>query len=121
MSVPENNPPFQVTQTVTRGETTFELLEYNPLTGSETLAIADQLYALNRSGVRLRQLRIRLVNDGVRTEPEVLQFLKGHVEMESSTGTGEGVGGFMKGVITVLHVRVKPFLSRFIEARARSI
>lgn len=99
MSVPENKLPFQITQSVTRGGTTFELLEYDPLAGSETLAIAEQLYTLNRAGVRLRQLRIRLTNDGVRTEPGVLQFLKGHLEMESSTGMGEGIGGLMKGAL----------------------
>jgi uncharacterized protein (AIM24 family) len=99
MSIPENNLPFKITQSVTRGGTTFELLEYKPLGGSETLAIAEQLYSLNRAGVHLRQLHIRLTNDGVRTEPGVLQFLKGHIEMESSTGMGEGVGGFMKGAL----------------------
>jgi uncharacterized protein (AIM24 family) len=99
MSTPENNLPFQVTQSVTRGGTTFELLEYKPLMGSENLAIAEQLYTLNRAGMHLRQLRIRLANDGVRTEPGALQFLKGHIEMESSTGMGEGVGGFMKGAL----------------------
>jgi uncharacterized protein (AIM24 family) len=99
MSVSENKLPFQVTQSITRGGTTFELLEYKPLAGSETLAVAEQLYTLNRAGVHLRQLRICLTNDAVRTEPGVLQFLKGHIEMESSTGMGEGIGGFMKGAL----------------------
>jgi uncharacterized protein (AIM24 family) len=99
MSSPENKLPFQVIQTVTRAGTTFELLEYKPLAGSETPAIAEQLYTLNRAGVHLRQLRIRLSNDAVRTEPGVLQFLKGQIEMESSTGMGEGLGGFMKGAL----------------------
>lgn len=99
MSIPENKLPFQVTQSINRGGTTFELLEYNPLSGSETLAVAEQLYTLNRAGVHLRQLRIRLTNDAIRTEPGVLQFLKGHIEMESSTGMGGGVSGFMKGAL----------------------
>jgi uncharacterized protein (AIM24 family) len=99
MSNPETNLPFQITQTITRGGTTFELLEYKPLGGSETLAIAEQVHTLNRAGAHLRQLRVRLNNDGVRTEPGALQFLKGNIQMESSTGMGEGVGGFLKSAV----------------------
>lgn len=99
MSTSENKLPFQVVESITRGGTTFELLEYGPLAGSEPFAVAEQVYTLNRAGVRLRQLRIRLTNDAVRTEPGVLQFLKGNIEMESSTGMGGGVGGFMKGAL----------------------
>jgi|SRR6478672_958253 uncharacterized protein (AIM24 family) len=99
METPENHLPFQVTESVTRGGTVFELLEYKPLAGSDSLAIAEHVHSLNRAGVHLRQLRIRLQNDAVRTEPGLLQFLKGNIEMESSTGAGSGVGGFMKGAL----------------------
>jgi uncharacterized protein (AIM24 family) len=91
--------PFAVTQTITRGGTTFEVLEYEPLGGSEPFPVAERVYTLNRAQVRLRQLRIRLTNDAVRTEPGALQFLKGQIEMESSTGTGGGVGGLLKGAL----------------------
>lgn len=100
MSNPEAKLPFQVVKSVTRGGTTFELLEYGPLAGSESVAVAEEVYTLNRAGVRLRQLRIRLSQDAVRTEPGVLQFSKGQIQMESSTGAGEGMGGFLKGAIT---------------------
>jgi uncharacterized protein (AIM24 family) len=99
MTEAESKSPFQVVQSVARGGTTFELLQYQPLAGSETIAIAEQLHILNKSGVHLRQLRVRLANDGIRTEPGVLQFLKGHIEMENSTGMGEGMGGLMKGAL----------------------
>lgn len=99
MSTPETQLPFQVTERITRGGTVFELLEYHPLAGSEPFAVAEQVYTLNRAGVRLRQLRVRLANDAVRTEPGALQFLKGDVEMESSTGAGSGLGGLMKGAL----------------------
>ena len=91
--------PFQVAETITRGGTTFEVLEYGSLAGAEPFAVAEQVYTLNRAGVRLRQLRIRLSSDAVRTEPGALQFLKGKVEMESSTGAGSGLGGLMKGAL----------------------
>ena len=99
MSTPENQLPFQVAESITRGGTTFEVLEYRPLAGSETFAIAEQVHTLNRAGVRLRQLRVRLSSDAVRTEPGALQFLKGRIEMESSTGAGSGLGGLMKGAL----------------------
>jgi uncharacterized protein (AIM24 family) len=99
MSNSEPKLPFQVARSVTRGGTTFELLEYGPLAGSEPVSVAEEIYTLNRANVRLRQLRIRLNNDAVRTEPGVLQFSKGQIQMESSTGSGEGVGGFLKGAL----------------------
>ena len=99
MSTAESTPLFHVAETITRGGTTFEVLEYEPLAGSEPFAVAEQLYTLNRAGVRLRQLRIRLSDDAVRTEPGALQFLKGHIEMESNTGQGGGFGGLMKGAL----------------------
>ena len=100
MSTAETTPLFRVAESITRGGTTFEVLEYRPLAGSEPFAVAEQLYTLNRAGVRLRQLRIRLSDDAVRTEPGALQFLKGHVQMESNTGQGSGLGGLMKGALT---------------------
>lgn len=99
MSDAANSLPFTVVQSLTRGGTTFELLEYKPLTGSETLTIAKQLYILKQSGVQLRQLRVRLEKDGIRTEPGALQFCKGQIQMESSTGMGDGVGGLVKGAL----------------------
>lgn len=99
MSTAESNLPFKVTESTTRGGTTFELLEYNALAGSEPFAVAEQVFTLNRSGIRLRQLRVRLANDAIRTEPGALQFLKGNIEMESSTGSGGGLGGLMKGAL----------------------
>ncbi len=91
--------PYRVTETLTRGGTTFELLEYEPLAGNESVSTAIQCYEMNRAGVRLRQLRLRLNNDAVRTEPGALMFMKGNLEMESSTGGGGGLGGFAKAAL----------------------
>ncbi len=99
MSSAEPALPFHVAESLTRGGTTFEVLEYAPLAGSEPFAVAEQVYTLNRAGVRLRQLRVRLADDAVRTEPGALQFVKGRVTMESSTGAGEGFGGLLKGAL----------------------
>ena len=94
------NLPFQVTETITRGGTTFELLEYQPLAGTEPVGLALQCYEMNRAGVRLRQLRVRLQSDSVRTEPGALQFMKGALEMVSSTGGEGGLAGFAKAALS---------------------
>lgn len=99
MNPNEQKLPFQVVESITRGGTAFEILEYHPLAGSEWVSVVNQIYSLNRAGVRLRQLRIRLSNDAVRTEPGALQFLRGQVAMESNTGAGSGFGGLMKGAL----------------------
>jgi uncharacterized protein (AIM24 family) len=99
MDISQNKPPFDVKESVTRGGTVFELLEYHELHGDGSPGSANNLYNLNRSGARLRQLRIRLNNDAVRTEPGALQFLRGNIEMQSDTGTGGGVGGLLKGAL----------------------
>ena len=99
METTESHRPYHIAETITRGGTTFDVLEYAPLGGSEPFSIAAQVHALNRAGVRVRQLRIRLSDDAVRTEPGALQFLKGAIEMESSTGAGSGFGGLVKGAL----------------------
>ena len=91
--------PYRVVERLGRGGTTFELLEYAPLAGSEPAGVAEQCFTLNRAGVRLRQLRVTLADDAVRTEPGALQYVKGRVTMESNTGTGEGLGGLFKGAL----------------------
>jgi uncharacterized protein (AIM24 family) len=99
MTNPQDNLPFEVVNRITRGGTTFEILKYKPLAGGESIAAIEKLYTLNRAEVHFYQLRIRLDNDAVRTEPGLLQFLKGHLDFESSTGMGEGMKGLMKGAI----------------------
>jgi uncharacterized protein (AIM24 family) len=102
VSPPSADPtalPYRVAESITRGGTTFELLEYAPLAGSEPFAVAEQCFTLNKAGVRLRQLRVRLSSDAVRTEPGALQFLRGRIAMESNTGAGEGLGGLFKGAL----------------------
>lgn len=98
MTLPATEP-FQIVESINRGGTTFEVLEYGPLAGSEPFAVAQQVYVLNRANVHLRQLRVKLSNDAVRTEPGALQFLRGRIGMESSTGAGAGLGGLMKGAL----------------------
>jgi uncharacterized protein (AIM24 family) len=99
MSNPEPTLPFEVVESLTRGGTTFEVLEWRQLAGTEPLAIVQHLYQLNRAHARLRQLRIRLEKDAVRTEPGALQFLRGSIEMESSTGGDAGIAGLARAAL----------------------
>jgi uncharacterized protein (AIM24 family) len=98
-AAPAPRLPYRVVERLGRGGTTFELLEYEALAGSEPFGVAEQCFTLNKAGVRLRQLRVTLANDAVRTEPGALQYLKGHIAMESNTGAGEGFGGLLKGAL----------------------
>src|SRR5687768_15534101 len=99
MSSPEPSLPFDVVESITRGGTTFEVLEWRRLAGAEPLSIVPKLFDLNRAEARLRQLRLRLNEDAVRTEPGALQFLKGTIRMESSTGGESGIAGFAKAAL----------------------
>jgi uncharacterized protein (AIM24 family) len=94
---PPSNLPFEVVNRITRSGTTFELLQYKPLAGGDSIAAIEQLHNLNRAGVHLYQIRIFLDCDAIRTEPGLLQFLKGQIEMESSTEIEEEMKGFVKG------------------------
>lgn len=105
--------PYKVAETITRGGTTFEVLEYEPLSGSETFGIVDQVFSLNRAGVRLRQLRVRLTNDAVRTEPGALQFLKGNLTMQSTTGGEGGMMGFAKAALTAARTSESVFKPQY--------
>lgn len=100
METSPSGAPFKVVETTTRGGTTFELLEYQPLGGSDSVSSALQCYEMNRASVRLRQLRIRLANDAVRTEPGALQFMKGALQMVSNTGGEGGLAGFAKAALS---------------------
>jgi hypothetical protein len=43
MSARVSTLPFQVAESITRGGTTFEVLEYGPLAGSEPFAVAEHV------------------------------------------------------------------------------
>jgi len=67
---------------------TVEIVQYPKLSGASNVAAARNLYYAERSGMRLKMVRIRLRNHYVRVEPGALYFMKGHLQMKASTGGG---------------------------------
>jgi len=67
---------------------TVEIVQYPQLSGASNVAAARNLYYAERSGMRLKMVRIRLKNQHVRVEPGALYFMKGHLQMKASTGGG---------------------------------
>ena len=85
---------FKVIETVQSPDGTIvEILEYKELLGSSDVRTSEMLFFTTKSGAKLKMVRIRLSGGKVRVEPGALYFMKGHLEMRTSTG-----GGMLKGL-----------------------
>lgn len=85
---------FRVIESVTSSDGTIvEILEYKELLGSSDVRTAELLYFTTKAGAKLKMVRIRLSGSKIRVEPGSLYFMKGQLEMKTSTG-----GGMLKGM-----------------------
>jgi len=85
---------YRVIDSITAPDgTVVEILEYKELLGSSDVRTAEMLYFTKHAGAKLKMIRIRLSGSKVRVEPGALYFMKGQLEMKSSTG-----GGMLKGM-----------------------
>ncbi|WP_406656136.1 AIM24 family protein [Methanolobus sp. ZRKC2] len=73
-----------------------EILEYKELSGSNDPQIGKDLYYVQKSGMKLRQVKLTLEDGGMITEPGTLHFHKGNISCESNIG---GVGGLAKKML----------------------
>jgi uncharacterized protein (AIM24 family) len=75
-----------------------EILEYPNLQGAGDPSMAENLYFSQRSGIKLRQVKITLVDSQseVVTEIGALQYLKGRIKQENKVG---GLGGLAKKIL----------------------
>lgn len=73
--------------------TTVEILQYKQLKGSSDIRTAESLFFSNQSGMHLKMVHITINNSHIRIEPSALYFMKGKLQMQTSTG-----GGVMKGL-----------------------
>lgn len=80
----------------------FEVLAYNSLEGPQDIEMAMGIYFAYQSGLKIKQLRIKLDNSSVKTEAGCLYFYKGNIKLKSHIG---GVGGLFKKAISssVIH------------------
>ncbi|MDA0840020.1 MAG: AIM24 family protein [Planctomycetota bacterium] len=74
----------------------FEVLEYQELTGSENVALAETLFYAKQAGIRLKMVRITINKAEVVTESGALYFMKGNIEMDSPAG---GVTGLARKLV----------------------
>jgi uncharacterized protein (AIM24 family) len=71
----------------------FRILQQRELKGSSDVRSAEQLFFLQSAGMRLKMVQITLNKGRIRNEPGALYFMRGNLEMKSSTG-----GGIMRGL-----------------------
>ncbi len=75
----------------------FQILEYDELKGASDIDTAFDLDIVNRSGIRLRQVRIMLNESSVKIEAGALSYMKGDIEITNKT---DGVIGLSKKFIS---------------------
>lgn len=91
------NKNVTVVEKISYGGATFEVLEYNELNGAQNIESAMGLFYINQSGLKLKQIRITLNNDCIKTEAGALYYYKGKIESKSNIG---GVGGLFKKAVS---------------------
>lgn len=73
--------------------TQIEVLAFPELRGSSDVRTASSLFYAKESGMRLKIVRITLNDGKFRVEPGALHYMRGDLEMKTSTG-----GGILKGL-----------------------
>ncbi len=63
-----------------------------------------EIHTLQQLGMKLKQIKITLMNGEMRCESGALQYMKGSISMDASVG---GLSNFIKSKVTKEHV-VKP-------------
>ncbi len=72
----------------------FDVVRYEKLLGSDDLNIAEKVFFANQANIHLKMVRVTLKNSELLLEPSALYFMKGHLQLESTTG-----GGIAKGLM----------------------
>lgn len=91
------NKNLTVLDKMSYGGATFEVLAYNELNGAQSISTAMGLFYINQSGLKLKQIRIILNDDSIKTEAGALYYYKGKIQSKSNIG---GVGGLFKKAVS---------------------
>lgn len=86
-----------VIDSITYDNVDFEIVAYDKLEGSQNVQTAMSLFFAQQAGLKIRQVRIRLNDSGVKTEAGALYYYKGNIKSKSSVG---GVGGLLKKAVS---------------------
>ncbi|MDQ5939788.1 MAG: Transcriptional regulator [Pseudomonadota bacterium] len=73
---------------------TFDVVRYDSLQGSDDLNVAEKIFFANQAKIYLKMVRVTLQNSELLLEPSALYFMRGHLQLESTTG-----GGIAKGLM----------------------
>lgn len=94
-----NEPdPFEVIETEQVPGAKFEVVQYRALKGSSDLNTSEKVFFANQAGIHLKMVRITLEKSETMIEPGALYFMKGNLQLESST---QGISkGLMRKFIT---------------------
>ncbi len=76
---------FEVVESERIPGATFEIVQYKSLQGSDDLNTAEKVFFANQAKIHLKMVRIKLENSGMMLEPGALYFMKGKLQLESST------------------------------------
>lgn len=75
-----------------RGESIFQVLEFDELNGGIDVEISTKLKFMRDAGIRLKQVRIILEGSAVKLESGALSYLKGNIELRNKLGGVIGLG-----------------------------
>ena len=89
---------FQIVESEKIPGATFEVVQYKSLQGSDDLNTAEKVFFANQANIHLKMVRVTLERSGVLIEPGALYFMKGNLQIESTT---QGITkGLMRKFIT---------------------
>ena len=75
-----------------RGDSIFQILQYNNLKGGKDIETAIKLNQMREADITLKQVRISLNNSSVKIEKGALSYLRGSIEMHNKIGGPIGLG-----------------------------
>ena len=75
-----------------RGDSVFQVLEYDSLKGGNSLELEVKLNQMKEANIKLRQVRIILEDSSVNIEKGALSYMRGPISMKNKIGGPIGLG-----------------------------
>ena len=104
-----NIDPFEIVESESIPGATLEVVQYKTLKGSDDLDVAEKVFFANQANIHLKMLRVKLDKSELLIEPGALYFMKGNLQLESSTQGGVAKGLMRKFITgeTLFQSRIK--------------
>lgn len=110
LSNPSIDSKLQVIGSATSEGFGVEILAYDTLSGSDHPATARTIYYANRTGLKLKQVKISLKRGEAIAEAGALQYLHGRVEIDNPIG---GIGGMGKAMFKKMLTNETAYMPRY--------